>query len=117
MKKQKRIMLIKLKKTIDSKQKQFDKKQDVTIHKSQITSSHGGYHDTAQKSDAKILATSWPDLKGKTRHEAEEFIKARGYSNIKVLKKGTSSTTEHDESRVLLFVDDNDIVVEEPKVG
>jgi hypothetical protein len=39
-----------------------------------------------------------------------------GYSNIKVLKKGTSSTTEH-ESRVILFVDDNDIVVEEPKVG
>jgi len=40
-----------------------------------------------------------------------------GYSNIKILKKGTSSTTEHDESRVILFVDDNDIVVEEPKVG
>jgi hypothetical protein len=33
------------------------------------------------------------------------------------MKKGTSSTTEHDESRVILFVDDNDIVVEEPKVG
>ncbi len=40
-----------------------------------------------------------------------------GYSNIKIFKKGTSSTTEHDESRVILFVDDNDIVVEEPKVG
>jgi hypothetical protein len=40
-----------------------------------------------------------------------------GYLNIKVLKKGTSSTTEHDESRVILFVDDNDVVVEEPKVG
>lgn len=40
-----------------------------------------------------------------------------GYANIKVLKKGTSSTTEHDESRVILFVDENDIVVEEPIVG
>jgi hypothetical protein len=40
-----------------------------------------------------------------------------GYSNIKILKKGTSSSTEHDESRVILFVDDHDIVVEEPKVG
>lgn len=71
-------------------------------------------------------------MKGKTRHEAEEFIKSKGnllsmihsfncllsgYSNIKVLKKGTCSSTEHDESRVILFVDDNDIVVEEPKVG
>lgn len=86
------------------------------------------------KSDAKVLATSWPDLVGKTSHAAQEIIKAKGiltwwylnmcvpffllgYSNIKVLKKGTSSTTEHDESRVILFVDDNDIVVEEPKVG
>jgi hypothetical protein len=33
------------------------------------------------------------------------------------LKKGTCSSTEHDESRVILFVDENDIVVEEPKVG
>lgn len=92
------------------------------------------------QSDAKVLQTSWPDLKGKTRHEAEELIKAKGkekeerfpmkksalmnfvssslgYSNIKVMKKGTSSSTEHDESRVILYVDDNDIVVEEPKVG
>jgi hypothetical protein len=33
------------------------------------------------------------------------------------LKEGTSPTTEYDESRVILFVNDNDIVVEEPKVG
>jgi hypothetical protein len=46
-----------------------------------------------------------------------KYLSVLGYSNIKVLKKGTSSTTEHDESRVILFVDDNDIVVEEPKVG
>ena len=34
------------------------------------------------QSDAKVLATSWPDLKGKTRHEAEEFIKARGMIHL-----------------------------------
>ncbi|CAF1464722.1 unnamed protein product, partial [Adineta steineri] len=103
-------------KNIDSKTKKFDKEQDATLQKSEITSTAGGYQDSAQKSDAKVLATSWPDLKGKTRQEAEERIKAKGYSNIKIMKKGTSSTTEHDESRVMLFVDDNDIVVEEPKV-
>ena len=46
-----------------------------------------------------------------------KYLSVLGYSNIKVLKKGTSSTTEHDESRVILFVDENDVVVEEPKVG
>ncbi|UJR20825.1 hypothetical protein I4U23_023936 [Adineta vaga] len=102
---------------IDSKQKKFDKEQDATLQKSEITASSGGYRDPAPRSDAKVLATSWPDLIGKTRHEAEELIKAKGYSNIKVMKKGTSSTTEHDESRVIIFVDDNDVVVEEPKVG
>ncbi|CAF1454452.1 unnamed protein product [Adineta ricciae] len=102
---------------IDSKQKKFDKEQDSSIQKSEITTPPGGYQDSAQQSDAKVLATSWPDLVGKSRHDAEEYIKARGYSNIKVMKKGTSSTTEHDESRVILFVDDNDVIVEEPKVG
>jgi len=110
-------MMKKTEKNIDSKQRKFDKEQDATLQKSEITAPTGGYQDPAPKSDAKVLATSWPDLKGKTRHEAEEFIKARGYSNIKILKKGTSSTTEHDESRVILFVDDHDVVVEEPKVG
>lgn len=104
-------------KNIDSRTKQFEKEQTATLEKSEITKSTGGYQDAAKKSDAKVLQTSWPDLKGKTRHEAEELIKAKGYSNIKVMKKGTSSSTEHDESRVILYVDDNDIVVEEPKVG
>lgn len=33
------------------------------------------------------------------------------------MKKGTSSSTDHDESRVILYVDEHDIVVEEPRVG
>lgn len=45
------------------------------------------------------------------------YFYVQGYSNIRVLKKGTSASTEHDESRVIIFVDDDDIVVEEPKVG
>lgn len=28
--------------------------------------------------EAKVLATSWPELKGKTRHDAEAAIKATG---------------------------------------
>ncbi|CAF3937070.1 unnamed protein product [Rotaria sp. Silwood2] len=98
---------------IDSKQKKFEQEQSAKIQKTDKKTSSRAYEDKPQESDAKVLATSWPDLKGKTRHEAEEIIKAKGI----VLKKGTSSTTEHDESRVILFVDDNDIVVEEPKVG
>ncbi|CAF0898747.1 unnamed protein product [Rotaria sp. Silwood1] len=104
-------------KNIDSKQNKFAQEQDTNIQKSDIKTSSRAYEDKPQESDAKVLATAWPDLKGKTRHEAQEFIKAKGYSNVKILKKGTSSTTEHDESRVILFVDDNDVVVEEPKVG
>ncbi|CAF1211656.1 unnamed protein product [Rotaria magnacalcarata] len=93
-----------------------NKEKHGNVQKSDIKTSRA-YEDKPQESDAKVLATSWPDLKGKTRQEAEELIKAKGFSNVKILKKGTSSTTEHDESRVILFVDDNDIVVEEPKVG
>jgi len=55
-----------MKKLLIVNKKKFDKQQDATIQKSEITAPPGGYHDTAQKSDAKVLATSWPDLKGKT---------------------------------------------------
>ncbi len=36
---------------IDSKQKKFDKEQDASIQKSEITSTPGGYQDSAQKVD------------------------------------------------------------------
>ncbi len=38
-------------KNIDSKQKKFDKEQDDTIQKSEITTTAGGYKDPQQKVD------------------------------------------------------------------
>jgi len=111
------MQFIKQEKILIVNKKQFEKQQYAAIRKSGIIRSFGCYHDIPQESDAKVLATCWPDLQGETRREAENFIKADGYSNIEILKEGTSPTTEYDESRVILFVNDNDIVVEEPKVG
>ena len=36
-------------KNIDSKQRKFDKEQDATLQKSEITASSGGYQDPAPK--------------------------------------------------------------------